>query len=173
MRKGCLFAGLGFVAAVAAALVLGVVALRTTFTSARMAGVNMAPTLEKGDIVLMRPPRSIRRGDIIAFTMPGGGRALQRVIGMPGDTIELRGGRAVVNGLALDEPYVLLQEGPDPQIPVIRDMDGFQVPPDSFFVLGDNRDHANDSRFLGPVARAGIHARAVAIVSRTRGIIRL
>lgn len=131
----------------------------------------MEPTIRKGDMVILRKAPTVRRGDVVAFVMPaGGGHALKRVIGLPGEVIELRGGVAVVDGVTLDEPYISLREGAEPQIPVLRDMPPVQVPAGHFFLLGDNRDHANDSRFIGPVKRSDIRRRAVLVVSKKNGV---
>lgn len=124
----------------------------------------------RGDTVVVRRARSIRRGDLVVFTMPKGGVAIKRVIALPGEVVELRGGIAAVNGMALDEPYISLREGAEPQIPVVRDMPPAQVPVDHFFLLGDNRDHSNDSRFIGPVHRRDIHSRAVVVLSEKNGV---
>jgi len=170
-RSGCTFAALGCAATMIIALIIGVAVLRSTFVRYRQTAANMEPTLAKGDMVVVRRAGTIRRGDLVVIAMPRkGGRAIMRVIALPGETVSMRDGVAVINGVALDEPYIVLREGPESPILVVRDIDPVQVPPDAFFVLGDNRDHANDSRFIGFVKRGDIQYRVVLVVSTENGV---
>ncbi|HYR27292.1 MAG TPA: signal peptidase I, partial [Thermoanaerobaculia bacterium] len=166
------FAAAGFAAAILLALVLGVVVLRTMFYKTQQVAANMEPAIAKGDtVVIRRATGTISRGDVVGVTMPPKGRlALMRVIALPGEVVELREGLAVVNGVALDEPYAWLSEGAEPKIMVVRNLQPVQVPAGAFFVLGDNRDNANDSRFIGFVKRGDIRGRAVLVISETRGV---
>src|SRR5216117_2639232 len=105
------------------------------------------------------PHRSIKRGDIIAFKSPTDGNIpfVKRVIGMPGDTVEVRNKSVFVNGSQLDEPYKIHVDstvyGTDPWTPEelkIRDNYGpVTVPANSYLVMGDNRDNSNDSCYWG------------------------
>jgi len=116
------------------------------------------------------PLRDIRRGDIIVFRFPEQPETdfVKRVIGVPGDTIDIRDKKVFVNGRPLDEPYVIYD---DPQVypdqPALpepwrsRDQFGpFRVGPGQYFAMGDNRDHSHDSRYWGPVPRGMIKGRA-------------
>ena len=116
------------------------------------------------------PLRDIRRGDIIVFRYPlqPDTDFVKRVIGMPGDTLEVRNKKISVNGKALDEPYVIHE---DPQVfplqPSLpepyrsRDQFGpFTVPEGQYFAMGDNRDRSSDSRYWGTVPRSMIKGRA-------------
>ncbi len=93
-------------------------------------------------------------GDIIAFTDPldPSRELLKRVIGVPGDTIELDGGQIIRNGEPLDEPYVVNRGG--------RSIKPVKVPEDSYYVLGDNRPGSSDSRSWGFVPGDHIIGRA-------------
>jgi signal peptidase I len=105
------------------------------------------------------PMREVRRGDIFVFRYPENPDVdyVKRVIGLPGDTIEVRNKIVYRNGQALTEPYVT--HG-DPQILFFRDQFGpFHVGPDQYFAMGDNRDYSADSRSWGTVPRGNIKGR--------------
>ena len=105
------------------------------------------------------PSRSVERGDIVAFRSPIDGNIpfVKRVIGMPGDTVMLKDKNLHINGKGLDEPYkihvdgTVYEESPwTPEELQVRDNYGPAiVPADSYFVMGDNRDNSNDSRYWG------------------------
>ena len=82
------------------------------------------------------------QGDIIIFKYPVDESKIfvKRVIGVPGDTVEIRDGVTYVNGTELDEPYLN-------ETPYAQDFGPYYVPEDSYFVLGDNRNHSNDARY--------------------------
>lgn len=95
------------------------------------------------------------RGDIVIFPVEGEPLPLiKRVIGLPGDTVEVRAGQVLVNGVALREPYV--------SGPTAGDMARVHVPEDTVFVMGDNRAPGGslDSRRLGPIPLNKLTGRA-------------
>ncbi len=99
------------------------------------------------------PTRTIKRGEILAFWSPETPdlRLVKRVIGLPGETIELRNRIVYINGRKLDEPYAVYTDSRNIQR---RDnMPPVTIPADSFFMMGDNRDNSNDSRFWGVAHR--------------------
>lgn len=91
---------------------------------------------------LFHPPQ---RGDIIVFKYPNDTTRdfIKRVIGVPGDTVEIRDGTVYVNDHPLDEPYIMA--------PPHYQMAARKVPPGEFFVLGDNRNNSSDSHVWGMV----------------------
>ena len=116
------------------------------------------------------PLRDLRRGDIIVFRYPlqPDTDFVKRVIGMPGDTIEIRDKKVSINGKQLDEPYVIHEDSTtyplQPALPEpyrSRDQFGpYTVPGGQYFAMGDNRDRSSDSRYWGTVPRSMIKGRA-------------
>jgi signal peptidase I len=96
--------------------------------------------------------RSPKRQQIIVFRapLPGTPDFIKRVIGLPGDTIQIRQGVVYINGNALDEPY--RDEPPNP----LEFRGPIKVPPGEYFMMGDNRENSYDSRYWGFVPRANI-----------------
>jgi len=116
------------------------------------------------------PKRDIRRGDIIVFKYPEEPDRdfIKRVIGLPGETIELKNKRVHINGSPLDEPYAhfLFPPGaPGAAKPWdLRETFGpVTVPPNQLFMMGDNRDNSQDSRFWGFLPLSYVKGRAVVI----------
>lgn len=90
------------------------------------------------------------RGDIVVFHFPDNPQEdyIKRVIGLPGEQVRIYQAQVLINGVLLDEPY--LSEPCQPQ----RCSDNsWQLGPDEYFFLGDNRNHSSDSRDFGPVPR--------------------
>jgi signal peptidase I len=85
-----------------------------------------------------------RRGDVVTFDLPGEDSALiKRVVALPGETVEVQGGRVFINGQLLEEPWTTRLGGPN-YPPTV-------APPLHVFVLGDNRSNSRDSRYFGLV----------------------
>jgi signal peptidase I len=105
------------------------------------------------------PARTIHRQDIVALWSPENPnlRLVKRVIGLPGETLEVRHRDVYINGRRLNEPYVVHS---DPVDYARRDDFGpITLGPDQFFMMGDNRDNSNDSRFWGPASRSSFIGR--------------
>jgi signal peptidase I len=116
------------------------------------------------------PVREPRRGDIVVFKYPDEPERdfIKRVIGLPGDTLELRNKKVYVNGQPLDEPYVHFLEPASTSQEVtsfdVRERYGpVRVPGGQYFVMGDNRDNSQDSRYWGFLPRSYIKGRALMI----------
>ena len=107
----------------------------------RVTGTSMTPTLTDGTVVVWKRTTSLKRGDIVAFYY-NNKVLLKRVIGLPGDYIEIRtDGTVLVNNEVIDEPYI--------DSPSYGENDltyPYQVPEDRYFVMGDHRSTSVDSR---------------------------
>lgn len=119
---------------------------------------SMVPTIQVGDRIFVERIfykfTGLEHGDIIVFTppVPSEDDYLKRVIGLPGDTVEVRKGQVLVNGKVLTEPY--LAEAPRYTMPATT------VPEGKVFVLGDNRNQSYDSHSWGLLDQSAIHGRA-------------
>ena len=116
------------------------------------------------------PRRDIRRGEVVVFKFPKDPSRdfIKRVIGLPGDQIELRRKKVYVNGQALDEPYAHfitpLSPESDRRSSDLREEYGpVTVPSAQYFVMGDNRDNSEDSRFWGFLPASYVKGKALFI----------
>lgn len=100
---------------------------------------------------------NINRGDIVVFWYPRDTSKsfIKRVIGVPGDTVEVRSGLVYINGRLLEESYV------SPEFFDIGSYSRVTVPRGYYYVLGDHRNSSNDSRNWGPVPESNIFGKAV------------
>jgi signal peptidase I len=130
-----------------------------------------APTLSNAERGLL-PATDIRRGDIVVFKYPEDPERdfIKRVIGLPGETLELRDRRILVNGRAIDEPYAHYLPRPQGFTGVDGASDDVRVrygpvvvPAGSVFVMGDNRDNSQDSRYWGFLPKDNIKGKALLI----------
>ncbi len=125
-----------------------------------------ASTLER----ILLPMRDLHRGDVVVFKFPEEPERdfIKRVIGLPGDTIELRQRQVFINGSKLDEPYAhyLFPQGEGDESTTfdVRERYGpVTVPADHYFMMGDNRDNSQDSRYWGFLPAHYVKGRALMI----------
>jgi signal peptidase I len=127
---------------------------------------------ESGAERTLLPTKRVNRLDVVVFKYPEEPERdfIKRVIGLPGETVELRAKKVYINGKPLDEPYVHFLEAPgrtaDAEVTSfdVRERYGpVTVPPDQYFVMGDNRDNSQDSRYWGFLRRDYIKGKALVI----------
>ncbi len=137
------------------------------------------------------PPENVHRGDLVVFHFPPDPKRdlVKRVVGVPGDRIRLHDGRVLLNDAPLHEPYAYYSPAflesfrddfpslrmTDPNVDprwwaelrrIVRNSE-ITVPRDSYFVMGDNRNNSEDSRYWGFVPRAGIVGRPLVVYFTT------
>jgi signal peptidase I len=128
---------------------------------------------ESGAERALLPVGEIKRLDIVVFKYPQEPERdfIKRVIGLPGETVELREKKVYINGKPIDEPYVHFLEPLGQRSEAfevtssdVRERYGpFTVPPNEYFVMGDNRDNSQDSRYWGSLRRDYIKGKALLI----------
>ena len=128
----------------------------------KIKGQSMHPNFPDGEYLLTEKVSYYRndpqRGDVVVFKPPiSEDEFIKRIIGLPGDTVSLLGGKVFVNEKPLNEEY----------IPVDTNAGGFLaegqkyvVPEGNYFVMGDNRPHSSDSRSWGPITKKVITGKA-------------
>ena len=193
---------LEWIKSIAVALIIWIVVRSLLVEAFRIPSGSMENTLLIGDFLFVnkslygaeipfsrkRLPaiREPKRLDIVVFRHPQeeGTNVVKRVIGMPGDTLSMKNNVVLVNGRALDEPYVIstdpvmdreepefrawqskrvLTRNPAAYRPTLKNWGPIVIPPDSFMVMGDNRDNSLDSRYWGFLGRDRIRGRPLVI----------
>jgi len=131
--------------------------------------MEFAPAVNGFEHALL-PGRKVHRGDIIVFKSPEepDRDLIKRVIGLPGERLEMHRKKISINGVALDEPYVHFMVPPStdgpPHTDDLREEYGpVTVPQGQYFMMGDNRDDSQDSRYWGFMPAAYIKGRALFI----------
>ncbi len=128
------------------------------FENYRVVGHSMDPTLENDQYLMVNKLdyrlHAPQRGDIVVFRDPHdrGRKLIKRIVGLPGEILEIRSGQVFVNGRRLEEPY-LADPGLSSQPPI-------PIPDDSYYVLGDNRSNSSDSRNWGVLPESEIVGKA-------------
>jgi len=124
----------------------------------RIEQVSMEPNLHEGEYVivdkvsyLFRPPA---RGEVVVLKQRiGQPDLIKRVIGLPGETLQVSNGKVQIDGQPLDEPYMK-------DLVINQDTQPVSIPPGRVFVMGDNRNNSEDSRRFGPISFDEIVGRA-------------
>lgn len=127
----------------------------------KVEGTSMAPSLSDQERIFINKfvyrVGAIERGDVVVFWYPldRAKSFIKRVVGLPGDLVQIREGRVYINGQRLEEPYV------PAEYTDFSDYGPLRVRPGEYFVMGDHRASSNDSRMFGPVAASYIYGKAV------------
>ncbi len=133
--------------------------LRLTVQSYTVVMSSMEPNFQEGECIMVNKmayhSSEPQRGQVIVFAPPFVSQYpfIKRIIGLPGDTVEILNGRVYVNGFALEEDEYI-SERPDYTMPPT------EIPDNEYFVLGDNRNNSNDSHNGWTVPRDNIIGRA-------------
>ncbi len=132
-----------------------------------VSGASMYPTLHNGDRMVLSKVGDIHRFDVVILKAPDENvEYIKRIIGMPGDTIEMKSGVLYINGKKVDQPFINTEALAKQTV----FMDDFtlesltgesKVPEGKYFVLGDNRGVSKDSRMIGFIDRSAIEGKAV------------
>jgi signal peptidase I len=147
----------------ALSVLIAIVVILFLYQPVKVEGTSMQPSLINQERIFINKfvyrfgLADIGRGDTVVFWFPGDQSKsyIKRVIGVPGDTVEIRGGLVFVNGKQLAEPYVIEDYRDSATYPART------IEPDHYFVLGDHRNSSNDSRNWGTVPRNDIYGKAV------------
>jgi signal peptidase I len=160
--RSVLRTALEWIALIACALLVAFVVKTFVFQAFYIPSESMVPTLEVGDRVLVNKLadrlHDPNRFDIEVFEAPEGTETdeikdlVKRVIGLPNETIEGRDGRIYIDGKVLEEPFL-------PAGTQSRTFGPVKVPPDHYFMLGDNRQYSKDSTYFGPIQRRAMIGR--------------
>lgn len=135
-------------------------AISFTTDRVRVENISMQPTLYEGELLVVFKQAYLldepHRGDIIVFHHNGQPPEdyIKRIIGLPGDTVDIRGGQVSVNNQVIQEPYISAEAAYEGT---------WGVPEGMLFVLGDNRNRSSDSHMWGFVAQEAVVGRAVLI----------
>jgi signal peptidase I len=145
----------------AVALGLAIVVMIFLYQPVKVEGTSMNPLLSDQERIFINKFiyrfEPIERGDVVVFWYPldRSKSFIKRVVGLPGETIEIRDGHLYINGDELADQYVP---------PGYIDGSNYgprHIPPGDYFVMGDHRDSSNDSRVFGPVPRSYVYGKAV------------
>jgi signal peptidase I len=168
------------------AVVLALFVRTFVFQAFKIPTGSMKPNLLVGDHLLVNkfvfapaasvleravlPMRAVERGDVVVFKFPEEPDRdfIKRVIGLPGDTLELRNQTVIINGMPLVEPYSHylfppVEEGQSDGFDLRRKYGPVTVPAGHYFMMGDNRDDSQDSRYWGFLPQSYVKGRALFI----------
>ena len=144
----------------AIAVVVCVLLITYVVQAFKVQGTSMSPELLDGERILVNKFLyrfgDIERGDVVVFWYPEDPELsfIKRVVGLPGETVEVRNGKVYVDDVLIDEPYVIVVNADR------RSFTSQEIRPGHYFVLGDNRRGSNDSRSWGLVPERYIYGKA-------------
>lgn len=170
-----------YIEAIIIAVILAFIIRKFVIQAYKIPSGSMLETLQIGDHILVNKFiyyfKDPKRGDILVFKYPKDKKRdfIKRVVGLPGDTLEIRDKEVYINGSPLDESYAVFKDSenmfnknhPAYYIdPYARNRDNFGpkvIPDDNYFMMGDNRDFSQDSRYWGFLDRELIEGKALII----------
>ena len=132
-------------------------ATQTSVQPVKVLGKSMEPSLKEGDrIFISKDVGKLERGDIVTYRYPEDEAQsfIHRIVGLPGEEMEIREGKVYINGQQLEESYVKAEN-----IIYSQKLAPVKVSEDGYFVMGDNRDHSNDSRSWGALPKKYIYGK--------------
>jgi signal peptidase I len=144
------------------AIVFSLAIRQYAFQPCRVQMGSMMPTLQENDLVLVNKIdyrfNTPKRGDVIVFRPPTltTDFYIKRVIGLPGDMVEVKNGKVYINQEIIDEPYLII-ETPGNYGPT-------KLETDQYFVMGDHRNNSLDSREFGPIQLKSISGKACIVL---------
>lgn len=147
---------------VAIAILITICIRQFLYTSVTVSGESMEPTISHDERMIVTKFQSIKRFDIIIFYAAHlDDRFIKRVIGLPGDEVEMKDDQLYINGRLFEEPYVAALKARKHQGERLTENFKIIVPQDEYFVLGDNRKNSRDSRQMGSVHEKYIVGKAI------------
>jgi signal peptidase I len=150
----------GWLKDVLLALVIAVLMVVFLYQPVKVEGTSMQPQLDDQERIFVNKFvyrfEEIRRGDVIVFYYPRdlSKSFIKRVVGVPGDSVAIKNGRVLINGVRLEEPYLKTNFLDSDSYPPVLVKEG------NYYVLGDHRNASNDSRSWGQVPRENIFGKA-------------
>ena len=132
-----------------------------------VSGASMYPTLHNGDRMILSKIGDINRFDVVVLKAPDENvEYIKRVIGMPGDTLELKQGVLYINGKKIEQPFINTEALQKQTVFIddftLQSLTGeTKIPEGKYFVMGDNRGISRDSRMIGLIDRKAIEGKAV------------
>ena len=159
--------------AIVIAVILALIIRKFVIQAYKIPSGSMLETLQIGDHILVNKFiyyfKEPERGDIIVFKYPKDQKRdfIKRLIGLPGETLEIKDKKVFINGELLDEPYAVFKDTETFYFnPYARTRDNYGpriIPENCYFMMGDNRDYSQDSRYWGLLDRELIEGKALLI----------